>query len=442
MPPDTMEKAAEAAPLRLSSREQLAHLLAEAAELEHNLLCCYLYAAFSLKTPDQGGVAAADARRVEKWRASIMQVAMEEMTHLALIANLSVAIGVRPHFNRPNLPVAPLYHPADIVVELAPFSLDTLDHFIYLERPEGSDLPDGQSFARRRENYQRGDRPGASLMPSAMDYATIGEFYAHLRACFIDLANAAGESLFCGDPSMQVGPDKLDLPGMATIAQLDDALAALDTIVTQGEGGCAAEESHFARFMQIRDELAELQARGNAAAPAWPAARNPLMRKPADPASGVHVTAPAAAAVLDLGNAVYALTLRLLAQAWGGPGGERHQARPAAALQAAMQLMRVLGGIGQHLCSLPARPDLADVHAGLTFAVPRATEPLVAAAETLWIGERLAELLVGLKLVARVEAPLQCLVPQLQAIARRYATASPPLQAAGKASTAAPAAPG
>lgn len=33
----------------LRSREHLPHVLAEAAELEHNLLCGYLYAAFSLK---------------------------------------------------------------------------------------------------------------------------------------------------------------------------------------------------------------------------------------------------------------------------------------------------------------------------------------------------------------------------------------------------------
>ncbi len=30
-------------------REYLIHLLTEAAEIEHNLLCSYLYAAFSLK---------------------------------------------------------------------------------------------------------------------------------------------------------------------------------------------------------------------------------------------------------------------------------------------------------------------------------------------------------------------------------------------------------
>jgi hypothetical protein len=414
MSSETIEKAASALQLRLSSREQLAHLLAEAAELEHNLLCCYLYAAFSLKR-------AGEAKQVDAWRGSIMQVAMEEMTHLALVANLSVAIGIRPHFNRPNLPVAPLYHPADIVVELAPFSLDTLDHFIYLERPEGSDVPDGKSFARRREDYHRGARPGAPLMPSAMDYATIGEFYAHLRACLSELENDVGETLFCGDASQQIGPDRLDLPGMATIGNLQEALAALDTIVAQGEGGASAEDSHFVRFQRIRVELAELQASSLDAAPAWPAARNPLMRKPADPASGVHITEPSAAAVLDLGNAVYALALRLLGQAWGGQRGECQQTRCTAALEAALQLMRVLGGIGQHLCSLPARLDMPGVHAGLTFTMPRATEPLVESAESLWITERLGELLIGLGLVARSQAPLLRLVPQLEAIVRCYA---------------------
>jgi hypothetical protein len=32
------------------SREALIHALYEAAELEHNLMCTYLYAAFSLKS--------------------------------------------------------------------------------------------------------------------------------------------------------------------------------------------------------------------------------------------------------------------------------------------------------------------------------------------------------------------------------------------------------
>jgi len=49
MPSQAIEKTAAPLHLRMSSREQLAHLLAEAAKLQHNLLCCYLYAAFTQK---------------------------------------------------------------------------------------------------------------------------------------------------------------------------------------------------------------------------------------------------------------------------------------------------------------------------------------------------------------------------------------------------------
>src|ERR1700737_4765884 len=43
-------------PLRVESREELVYLLGEACELEHGLLCEYLYAQFSLKRSVQEGV--------------------------------------------------------------------------------------------------------------------------------------------------------------------------------------------------------------------------------------------------------------------------------------------------------------------------------------------------------------------------------------------------
>jgi hypothetical protein len=53
---------------------------------------------------------------------------------------------VTPHFQRPNFPVVPGYHPAGVVVSLAPFDPATLDHFVFLERPEGVDAKDGAGF--------------------------------------------------------------------------------------------------------------------------------------------------------------------------------------------------------------------------------------------------------------------------------------------------------
>ena len=40
------------------SREEILHALYEAAELEHNLMCTYLYAAFSLKDSEAEGLRA------------------------------------------------------------------------------------------------------------------------------------------------------------------------------------------------------------------------------------------------------------------------------------------------------------------------------------------------------------------------------------------------
>ena len=59
---------------RAPSREQLIHSLYEAAELEHNLMCTYLYAAFSLKTAGEG-LSDAEVEAVARWKSEIIGVA-------------------------------------------------------------------------------------------------------------------------------------------------------------------------------------------------------------------------------------------------------------------------------------------------------------------------------------------------------------------------------
>ena len=66
----------------LESREQLFSALGEAGELEHNLLCLYLYAAFSLKRTKEEGLTAPQLDAVARWRQEILGIALEEMTHL------------------------------------------------------------------------------------------------------------------------------------------------------------------------------------------------------------------------------------------------------------------------------------------------------------------------------------------------------------------------
>src|SRR5580693_376304 len=105
--------------IHAETREQLIGLLAEAAEIEHNLMCCYLYAAFSLKQDADEGLEPQELTAVRRWRGEIVHVAIDEMQHLAWVANLTSAIGGAPHFGRQNFPIAPGAHPAGIVVKLA-----------------------------------------------------------------------------------------------------------------------------------------------------------------------------------------------------------------------------------------------------------------------------------------------------------------------------------
>src|SRR5215471_19226185 len=130
----------------IQDREELFYLLAEAAEFEHAAMCSYLYAIWSLKREASEGVTAAELAAIEGWRRSLRQVALEEMLHLSLVNNLLAATGASPHLWRPQFPVHSGWFPTDVVLRLSPFSAATIDHFMYIEHPEGIDLVDGAGF--------------------------------------------------------------------------------------------------------------------------------------------------------------------------------------------------------------------------------------------------------------------------------------------------------
>ncbi|MDB5959211.1 MAG: hypothetical protein JWP59_505 [Massilia sp.] len=355
----------------VTSREHLLHMLAEAAELEHNLLCSYLYAAFSLKRGLDEDLLPDELDAVQRWRDTIMHVCMEEMAHLAQVANLMVAVGSRPHFDRPNLPVAAGYHPASIQVALAPFDLDTLEHFIFLERPADSSLRDPAPFEHIAEAPER-TAAGGVLMPSAPEYATIGAFYDMLTEGLAALCDQLGESrLFIGPAANQLRPDEIGIDELSVVTDLRSAQQALHLIIVQGEGAPGAtDESHFKAFMGIKEEYQRLQAARPAFHPSRDVARNPVMRAPlAD--ERVHITAPAATAVLDAANAAYALMLRALGAVYD-TGADCPQRRQAL-LGCATGMMALLARLSERLTTLPA--DAGDgVRAGVSFTVLRSTE--------------------------------------------------------------------
>jgi CDGSH-type Zn-finger protein/uncharacterized Fe-S cluster protein YjdI len=380
-------------PAALAQREVLIHALYEAAELEHNLMCTYLYAAVSLKDGEAEGLSAEEAAAVKRWRQVLLGVAIEEMGHLAAVWNITSALGGSPRFGRTNFPLDPGYLPACVVVKLAPFTADTLQHFVFLERPHGSTEQDGAGFAYERP-YVRGGG-AARLTPMAVDYSTVGDFYAALGEGLRALVARYGESnAFDGDPALQLSPEEVSLAGAKQVRCLKTALAAFAAIVEQGEGAPRdTVGSHYQKFLGIRTELRALMAKNPDLAPAHPAATNPVLRRPPRPEGRVWLENPDAVAAVDLANACYGLMLRLLAYAYAvrGPSAEK-----SLAVDLAIGLMQAVMPLAERAARLPAGPSNPQCNAGLSFIALRdsAALPPGPAARRLFV-ERFEQLAEG-----------------------------------------------
>lgn len=235
----------------VAHREHLWWLLAEAAQLEHMIMCQYLYAEFSLKDGRRDGLAAGQAEAVGRWRKTLHEIAVEEMLHLALVSNLMTATGAAPVFGRPNFPQRSGYFPAGVQLDLLPFGEQALRHFLFLERPEGIERQDAAGFvpaAPPREPVQ----PGEAL-PRGQEFATIGHLYRGIADGLRGLTAGCGErAVFVGSPRAQATPELLGWPQLIAVTDLASALAAVDEIIEQGEG-CAGDwrTAHYGRFLAM-----------------------------------------------------------------------------------------------------------------------------------------------------------------------------------------------
>jgi CDGSH-type Zn-finger protein/uncharacterized Fe-S cluster protein YjdI len=350
------------------TREHAFHALYEAAELEHNLMCTYLYAAFSLKDGEVDGLSPEEADAVKRWRSVLIKVAVEEMGHLTAVWNITAALGGAPRFGRSNFPLDPGYLPAGIVVKLAPFTPATLQHFVFLERPNGSAELDGAGFAYERP-YIRGSDI-RRLTPMGLNYDTVGDFYAALSKGLRELVSQYGEDgTFDGDPALQMSPNEIDLMGAKPVICLKTALAAFDAIVAQGEGAPSdSVGSHYQKFVAVREEYQRLLQKNPAFVPAHPAATNPVLRRPPRPEGRVWLENPEAIVVVDLANASYGLMLRLLAYAYALPGSS---AEKALSVDLAICLMRAVVPLAERAARLPAGPSNPACHAGMSFTALR-----------------------------------------------------------------------
>jgi CDGSH-type Zn-finger protein/uncharacterized Fe-S cluster protein YjdI len=372
------------------SREALIHQLYEAAELEHNLMCTYLYAAFSLKSGAQEGLSAGEADAVARWRRAILTVAIEEMGHLTAVWNITAALGGSPRFGRMNFPLDPGALPANVVVRLAPFSEAVLQHFIYLERPKESAEPDGEGF-KPEFSFTRGIAT-PRITPMPIDYDTVGAFYENLsRNLSAFVARVGEKAAFCGDRNLQISRSEIDFQGCDPVICSITALRAFDAIVSQGEGAQAEQaDSHYCRFLAIREELAALRAANPSFEPAFPAAVNPVLRRPVRQGARVWLENEEAAATVDVANSAYMLMLRLISHSYLIP---RPHAAKALCVDLGLGLMRAVAPLAERAARLPAGPSNPGCNGGVSFTALRDSAPLPTGASAgRYFVERLQEL--------------------------------------------------
>ena len=379
------------APFVIEHREALYYMLCEAAELEHGIMCQYLYAAFSLKQSEDEGLTAEEAEAVQRWRKRISHVATQEMLHLSLVQNLLSAIGGAPHLTRPNFPHPATHYPAGVHLALLPFGEAALQHFMFLERPEGMDLDDAEGMAafRRAEPAMT----EGEIVPRSQDFKTVGHLYRSIEAGFTHLADKFGERrLFVGPPRAQATQEYFHWPELVAVTDLASAQKAIDEILEQGEGPRGHwKQAHFGQFVEIMDEYLQLRE----ANPAFRQAR-PVVTvnvRPSERDTGVPlVTDPLARQVMDLFNVSYEVLLLMLQRFFAHT--EETDAQLKALADATVNLMfQAIKPIGDLVTTLPAGPDYPARTAGPSFELFYESDTVLPHREAAWIllAERLRQ---------------------------------------------------
>jgi hypothetical protein len=415
-------------PIVIKDREELIFLLSEASALEHMIMCEYLFAAFSLKQDVKEGVTAAQLEAIKRWERIISLVATQEMLHLALVSNLLTSIGAIPFFLRPNFPLRSKYYPPGVQLALLPFGQDALQHFLYLERPEGMDLQDAAQFELLAAPRPEVTLDDDQIVALGQDFATVGHLYRGIEQGFRYLVDKYGEQqVFIGPPHVQATQQYFGWPELIPVTDLTSAVAAIETIVEQGEGARGNwRESHYGKFLQVIQEYRELKeqdARFEPARPVVPA----FVRPPSDSSDITLIGDSLTAGVSELFNASYEVMLQMLIRYFVHSSGSETEDELRTLSRTAVDAMfLIIKPLGHLLTTLPVGPDLPGKTAGASFEMFR-TGYFLPHHHAAWIvlHERLLELATFCgNLSAQPGAPKE--LAQIEAHMRRLATALAP----------------
>jgi hypothetical protein len=383
--------AAPEAPFVIEHREALIYMLCEAAEIEHAIMCQYLYAAFSLKQDADEGLSGTQLDAVGRWRKQVSHIASQEMLHLALVQNALSAIGAAPHTSRPNLPAPASHYPAGVQLALLPFGEQALRHFMFLERPEGMDLHDADGLAAvARAIPLMSDQ---DIVPRGQDFATIGHLYRSIEAGFARLTEKHGEDwLFVGPPRAQATVRDFGWPELIAVTDLSSAKRALDEILVQGEGPSGNwRDAHFGQFVAILDEYHQLRTADPSFEPARPVMAANVRRPERDVAVAL-MSDPLTARVTDLFNVGYEILLQLFQRFFAHTDETDEQLKVLA--DAAVGLMfTVIRPLGELITTLPVGADYPGRTAGPSFELFYESDYLLPHREAAWalLAERIDE---------------------------------------------------
>lgn len=376
----------------IEHRDALIYMLSEAAELEHSIMCQYLFAAFTLKTSTDEGVDERQLQAITRWKQIILNVAAEEMLHLALVNNLLAAVGAAPRVGRPNLPQRGRYYPPGVELALEPFSERALRHFLFLERPEGITRTDVEAYEALKQ-AQPLLANADDIVPQAQHFATVGELYRAIGEGFDTLAARHSEQwLFIGPEYAQAKAEHFWWPALVAVTDLASAHQAIETIVEQGEGTRGHwRDAHYGRFLEILGEYLEMRRAAPDFEPARPVVAASV-RPPVDAEPGPLITDAVTARVMDVFNVSYEILLYTLGRFFGH--GHETEAQLSALANVAVGLMvRVIKPLGELVTTLPAGPEHAGRTAGPSFEVFYRAGYMLPHTDAAWVllHERLIE---------------------------------------------------
>jgi hypothetical protein len=296
-----------------------------------------------------------------------------------------------PHLRHPNFPQRSKYYPPTVQLTLMPFSEHALEHFVFLERPEGFDTADAPEFDVIGNVFA--EPTGTEIVPVPQNFATVGHLYRAVEQGLRTLVARYGErGVFIGPPKAQATGDFFRWPELVVVTDLASAERAIEMVVEQGEGARGAwEDAHYGRFVRTLRELRELKQADPAFEPSRPVLPA-YVRMPSDIASCDLLSDPRTAAVCDLFNGSYEALLEVLLRFFLHVRDSDAELMELADAGIGM-MFSLVKPLGQLLTALPVGPSVPGRKAGPTFEIYRRSYllPHHDAARAV-IREKLAEL--------------------------------------------------